>query len=108
MAVDDFGFVLVPRRRGAIRVQDHGPAPLVNDNLVVKETEQGAVFDAGRAAVLAVPQVVDLATRALTGWPARSGSRSAARRRRMRQLRRCIVICVTQCGTRTVCTAPSA
>jgi hypothetical protein len=34
----------------------------VNDNLVVEEAKQGAVFDAGRAAVLAVPQVVDLAT----------------------------------------------
>jgi hypothetical protein len=34
----------------------------VNDDLVVKEAEQGAVFDAGRAAVVAVPQVVDLAS----------------------------------------------
>jgi hypothetical protein len=60
--MDDLGLVLVPGCGRAIRVQDHGPAPLVNDNLVVKETKQGAVFDAGRAAVLAVPQVVDLAT----------------------------------------------
>src|SRR5262249_29643554 len=52
VAVDDSGLVLVPRRRGAIRVQDHGPAPLVDDDLVVKEAEQGAVGDAGGAAVL--------------------------------------------------------
>ena len=62
VAVDDLGLVLVPGGRRAIRVQDYGPAPLMNDNLVVKETKQGAVFDAGGAAVLAVPQVVDLAT----------------------------------------------
>src|SRR5437868_2064769 len=61
VAVDDLGLVLIPGCVRAIRVEDHGPAPLVNDDMVVKETEQGAVGDAGGAAVLAVPQVVDLA-----------------------------------------------
>src|SRR6266536_3404128 len=61
VAVDDLGLVLVPGGRGAVGVQDHGPAPLVNNNLVMKEAKQGAVFDAGRAAVGPVPQVVDLA-----------------------------------------------
>jgi hypothetical protein len=39
VAMDDLGLVLVPGCSRAIRVQDHGPAPLVNDNLVVKETK---------------------------------------------------------------------
>ena len=46
-----------------------------------------------------------MCTQALTGCPARSGSRPLATSRRMRQLGKCIVTCITQCGTRTVGTA---
>ena len=41
-------------------------------------------------------------TQALTGCPARSGSSPAAVSRRMRQLGKCIVTCITQYGTRAV------
>jgi hypothetical protein len=40
-------------------------------------------------------------TQALTGWPARSGSRSLAASRRMRQLGFCIVSLITSMVTRT-------
>jgi hypothetical protein len=33
VAVQDLGLVLVPRRGGAVRVQDQGPAPPVDDHL---------------------------------------------------------------------------
>ncbi len=36
VAVQDFGFVRVPCGGGAVRVQDQGPAPPVDDNLMVK------------------------------------------------------------------------
>jgi WD40 repeat protein len=61
VAVDDLGLVLVPGGGGAVGVEDDGPAPLVDDDLVVKEAEQGAVGDASRAAVGLVAQVVHLA-----------------------------------------------
>src|SRR5437867_2482169 len=55
VAVDDLGLVLVPRGRRPVGVEDDGPAPLVDDDLMVKEAEQGTIFDAGRAAVGPVP-----------------------------------------------------
>ena len=61
MAVDDFGLVLVPRGGGAVGVEDDGPAPLMDDDLMVEEAEQGAVGDAGRADAGLVAEVVDLA-----------------------------------------------
>ena len=51
VAVQDLRLVLVPRGRGAVRVQDQGPALLVDHDLVVEKTEQDAVLDAGLAAV---------------------------------------------------------
>jgi hypothetical protein len=57
--------VLVPGGGGAVGVQDDGPAPLVDDDLVVEEAGQGAVVDAGRAAVGPVPEVADLTG---AGW----------------------------------------
>jgi hypothetical protein len=59
--VDDFGLVFVPGSGGAIRVQDDGPAPAVDDDLVMEKAEQHAVFDGGLAAVSLVGEVVDLA-----------------------------------------------
>src|SRR5712691_12289484 len=74
VAVQDFASVLVPRRGGAVRVQHHGPALLVNHDLVVEAAEQRAVFHAGLAAVGLVGQVVHLARRrgliAAAGEPA--------------------------------------
>ena len=61
VAVQDFRFVGVPRGGGAVGVQDQGPAPPVDDDLMVEETQQDAVFGAGLAAVGLVPDVVDLA-----------------------------------------------
>src|SRR6266702_4787037 len=53
--------VLVPRRRRPVGVQDHRPAPLVDDDLMVEGAEQGAVGDAGRAAVGLMGQVMHFA-----------------------------------------------
>src|SRR5580700_4760788 len=61
VAVQDFGFVFVPGGGGAVGVQDQGPAPPVDDDLVVIKTQQDAVFGAGLAAVLLVPHVMHLA-----------------------------------------------
>src|SRR5258706_12515641 len=61
VAVQDLGLVLVPRRGGAVGVQDQGPAPPVDHDLVVEETQQDAVLGAGLAAVLLVLGVVHLA-----------------------------------------------
>ena len=47
VAVEDFRFVLVPGGGRPVGVQDQGPSPPVDDNLVMKEAEQDAVFDAG-------------------------------------------------------------
>ena len=38
------GLVLVPRRRRPVRVDDQGPAPAVDDDLVVEGAEQDAVL----------------------------------------------------------------
>src|SRR5580658_6264705 len=61
VAVQDLGAVGVPGGGGAVGVQDEGPAPAVDGDLVVEEAEQDAVCDAGGAAVGLVPDVVDLA-----------------------------------------------
>jgi CubicO group peptidase (beta-lactamase class C family) len=63
VASEHLGLVRVPRGGGAVGVQDQGPAPPVNNDLVVEETEQYTVLGAGLAAVLLVPDVVDLARR---------------------------------------------
>ena len=63
MAVEHLGFVGVPGGGGAVGVQDEGPAPPVDHDLVVEEAEQQAVFGAGLAAVGLVPDVVDFARR---------------------------------------------
>ena len=55
--------VLVPRRGGAVGVEDQGPALAVNHHLVVIETQKDALFGAGLAAVGLVPDVVDFARR---------------------------------------------
>src|SRR6185437_4416751 len=61
VAVQHLGLVLVPRARGPVRVDDQGPAPPVNDDLVVERAQEYAVLDGGRAAVGLVRGVVDLA-----------------------------------------------
>ena len=61
MGVQDFGLVLVPGGGGAVGVQDQGPAPAVDHDLVVEPAKKHAVFDASRAAVGLVLGVVDLA-----------------------------------------------
>src|SRR5579859_2017574 len=59
--MQDFGAVGVPGGGGAVGVQDQGPAPAVDHDLVVIAAEQDAVFEAGVAAVGFVLDVVDLA-----------------------------------------------
>ena len=61
VAVQDLGFVLVPRGGGPVGVQDEGPAPPVDDDLVVERTQQHAVLHRGLAAVGLVLRVVHLA-----------------------------------------------
>ena len=61
VAVQDFGLGLVPRGGGAVGVDDQGPAPAVDDDLVVEGAQEHAVFHGGRAAVGFVLGVVDLA-----------------------------------------------
>src|SRR5260370_30616012 len=61
VAVQHLGLVLVPRAGRAVRVDDQGPAPAVDDDLVVEGAEQDAVLGRGLAAVGLVPGVVDLA-----------------------------------------------
>src|SRR5256885_13690660 len=55
------GLVLVPRRGGAVGVQDQCPAPPVNHHLMVEPAEKHTFLDAGRAAVGLVLGVVHLA-----------------------------------------------
>jgi hypothetical protein len=43
VAVQDFGLVLVPRGGGPVGVDDEGPAPPVDHDLVVERAEQDAV-----------------------------------------------------------------
>ena len=61
VAVQHFGLVLVPRGRRPVRVDDQGPAPAVDDDLVVERAQQHAVLDGGLAAVGLVLRVVHLA-----------------------------------------------
>src|SRR5580693_9276282 len=61
VAVEHLGAVGVPGGSGAVGVQDQGPAPPVDHDLVVEETQQDAACDTGGAAVRLVPDVVDLA-----------------------------------------------
>src|SRR6266487_2680755 len=61
VTMQDLRPVLVPRRRRPVGVQDHRPAPLVDDDLMVEETEQRAVCDAGRAAVGLMGQMMHFA-----------------------------------------------
>ena len=52
VAVEDLGLVLVPGAGRPVRVQDQGPAPAVDHDLVVEAAEQYAVCGAGLAAIL--------------------------------------------------------
>src|SRR5689334_24591583 len=61
VAVQHLGPVLVPGRGRPVRVDDQGPAPPVNRDLVMEPAQKYAVLDAGRAAVSLVPGVVHLA-----------------------------------------------
>src|SRR5258707_5030939 len=61
VAVQDLGPVFVPGRGGAVGVQDQGPAPPVDDDLVVEPAKKHAVLDGRRAAVGLVLGVVHLA-----------------------------------------------
>src|SRR6185312_469425 len=45
VAVQDFGLVLVPRARRPVRVDDQGPAPPVNHDLMVERAQQDTVLD---------------------------------------------------------------
>src|SRR5271166_4746790 len=63
VAVEYFGLVRVPRGGGTVGVEHDGPAHLVDDHVMVVPTEQGAVFDAGLAAVGLVGQMVHLTRR---------------------------------------------
>ena len=67
------GLVLVPRRGGAVGVQDQCPAAAVDHHLVVERAEEYAVLDRCRAAVGLVLDVVHflVASAARTlGWVA--------------------------------------
>src|SRR5690242_10346058 len=61
VAVEGLGLVLVPRRGGAVGVQDQDPAPPVNHDLVVEPAQKHAIPDGRGPAVGLVPGVVDLA-----------------------------------------------
>jgi hypothetical protein len=60
VAAEDLGAVGAAGGGGAVGVQRDGPAPLVDHDVVVEETEQCAVFDRGGAAVGLVGQVMHL------------------------------------------------
>ncbi len=68
VASQGLGAVLVPRGGGAVRVQDQGPAPLVDHDVVMEPAQKDAVPDAGLPAAGLVPDVVDLTRR--RGLPA--------------------------------------
>ena len=59
--MQDLGLVLVPGGGGAVGVQDQGPAPAVDHDLVVEPAKKDAVLDGRGAAVRLVPGVVHLA-----------------------------------------------
>src|SRR5690349_11046850 len=63
MAVQDLGLVLVPGGGGAVGVQDQGPAPAMDDHLMMEPAQQHAVLGAGRAAVGLVLGVARSSTR---------------------------------------------
>jgi hypothetical protein len=61
VAVEHLGLVLVPGGGGAVGVQDQGPAPAVDDHLMVEPAQKDTVRDGRRAAVGLVLGVVHLA-----------------------------------------------
>ena len=61
VAVEDLGPVAVPGGGGPVGVQDQGPAPPVDDDLVVIAAQQDAVLGAGLAAIGLVLDVMDFA-----------------------------------------------
>src|SRR4029077_6339603 len=61
VAVQHLGLVLVPCAGRAVRVDDQGPAPAMNHDLVVERAEQDAVLGGGLAAVSLVFRMVHLA-----------------------------------------------
>src|SRR5689334_9045308 len=61
VAVQHLGLVLVPGRGRPVRVDDQGPAPPVDRDLVMEPAQKYAVLDGRGAAVGLVPGVVDLA-----------------------------------------------
>ena len=63
VAVQDFGAAGVPGGGGPAGIQDQGPAPPVDHNLMVKPAKQNTISNAGMTAVSLVPDVVDLARR---------------------------------------------
>ena len=63
VAVHDLGLVLVPGRGRPVRVQDQGPAPAVDHDLVVVTAQEDAPGEAGGAAVSYVLDMVHLARR---------------------------------------------
>ncbi|HMI25604.1 MAG TPA: hypothetical protein VK594_14040, partial [Streptosporangiaceae bacterium] len=63
MAVQDLRLVLIPRGRRPVGVQDQGPAPPVNDHLVVECAQEHAVCGTGLAPVGLVLRMVQLTRR---------------------------------------------
>jgi hypothetical protein len=59
--VEHLGLVLVPGRGRPVGVQDQGPAPAVDRDLMMEPAKKNAVLDGRGAAVGLVPGVVDLA-----------------------------------------------
>src|SRR6266567_6692330 len=61
VAVEHFGLVVVPRAGGPVGVDDQGPAPAVNHDLVMERAEQDTVLHGRLAAAGLVPGMVHLA-----------------------------------------------
>jgi hypothetical protein len=71
VAVQDFRFVGTICGGGPVRVQDDGPAHLVDHDVMVMPTEEGAIVEAGLSAAGAGRKVMDLATGGGLVTPAR-------------------------------------
>ncbi len=71
VASQDLRLVPVPRRRGAVRVQDQRPAPPVDDDVMVEPAQEHAILDAGFPAASPVLDVVDFTCGG--GLPAATG-----------------------------------